>query len=422
MIFNKSLYLFFPSRKWKILFFVLLGAVFLFQIGALLIYLKLKSPMVESRITLEAKSIDTPTERDLSLITSQEDSSSRILSAIIEDIELKAVTVRPDRLHERKGIVFLKRAQEEVIINHEKPLYVFFDDLGGMRLTAEKIASPLILIPLISNKEVIFKIEDHFVVDIHNRPQAEKQIVLKPKGDEKTVNSLKERFSKIKVIHPDLFLTTYGDLKNHPMTLVLQDCRAILDNKNQVYFDGYQFKHQPDENYDLIQVKTINTQKLAIICYDASGFYSVQFTQDLKSKEKGYIPHVEPPKQAVMRGVDAVSCVFQGKKTHIKKGDFFVYEENTWRKIVSLEEFNELIAYKLLNEILVVEDIYAEDRIISISGKIFDQSRWYCSPFNWKLELKKEKKAKDNIKNQPATSQPLEPLDMQDKNESEDIF
>jgi hypothetical protein len=399
---NQIFTFFFPSTGWKYAFFILAFGVFLIQ--GYSIYSLFTLQEVNSAIIPERKKNDyNLTINDLDILELKKEEEDSLLKGLLEELECQGIYFHPHS-PALKAKVVVKKTGKTIEVQHLQQVYVFFDEYGNLDLTKEKIKSPLELTPRIQDKKLNFTSVNHEEID------------LPLLAEEKTVKSLKKQFSELKVQSQDLFQIFYGDQQN-VVSLVLFDKQITCNEGEWIGFDGNDFCKVWKEGVYSIQVKLLGTQKAMITIVDPSGYGQLVLQQDLKPKEKASIPVVEEPKQVLIRGNDQINGLFLGRRQLVKKGDIFIYEKTKWKKILSLEEFNQLIDYKIQTEILVIEDLYLKNQTVFIQGKVFDKTRWNFSSFNWKIELKKEKKPKEST--QPKTVPPSS-MEMMEKIDPDD--
>jgi len=307
---------------------------------------------------------------------------------IIDDIQVKGIH------KDKKAYIYLIRAQIDLEIIDKEPLSIYYDDLGGMRLSKEKIGSPLEIIPSIQKNEVIFQIKDQFTRKGKTQATSVKQFKIPlMKENEKTLR-LKKNLEKLKITAIDLFTSLYSEEKNK-ITIQL-DHQIIECKENQtIWFDDQTIRLQKDPSFSTLVVNLTKDQKLIIDCVDASGYFSYQEIKDLKPKEKPFFPSIEEPKQIVIRGLDQIGGLFQGKRQLLKKGDFFTYIQGRWKKVDTIEALNQLMDKTTDYEIFVIEDIVIKKKKVDVSLRVFDRSRWNFNAIKWHFDLQKEKKSKE---------------------------
>lgn len=391
MYLNKIFKQFFPNKTWQLAFFSLLAICFSIFIAILfeMNHLNELNPIVKKP----------------NILNSQKNGGFSLLELNGNSIEIDPITLLDQvevigiQKDLKKVKLRLKDSLEEIEIDEKTPVFWQFDSSGRSLLISAIEESPIYFAAEFEKNRVIFS--------IYRRAQDQNayikigRIAKELKMPIEEIEKIKKVFSKIELKIPTLFDQLYRD-SNDFIKLELDGQSIPIEKGSKIGFDGQAFFNPPLNPSFLLEVLAIDSNKIVMECWDPSLFYCCRIEKILKVEEKRFFASIDEPKQVSLRGFDAVYCLFYGKKQMIKQGDFFFKEGAEWKKIVSLEEFNQLIEYKLRHEIFVVEKIYQQDKTIYIQGKVFDQTGWNYTPLSWKFERKKEKRSKEVPKLEPS--------------------
>lgn len=411
--FNKINNTFFYSGMPKWILIALLLVITSFQMSGLGLILGIEKPnKIKKNVSFAQKK---QVNNHLELISSEGSDQDSIAKALATEFTLKAISIRPDFPKPLKARILINKSFEELEIEEGKPLFVFFDEQGMIKVTDQKIATPIKLIPHIAKKEINFLIEEKNSTSITS-------FSLIPEGDGEIQRQLHKIFAKLKVQPIDALSRFYLSNNDKKFIVTIDNQSIKVKEDEMIGFDGKQFTDSSSHPKYLIQISQQGPNHLKVECFDSSGFYSIFLNQSCENKGKSALPKIEQPKQVTIRGLDHINCIFQGKKQNMQKGDFFILENNIWRKIVSLEEFNALIEYKIQSEIFVIEEIISEHKTIFLKGKVFDRSRMNFAPIHWKFENKKEKKGKEMVKAKQNSIQPIDNIENPGLDETEEAL
>ena len=397
---------FFPNRFLRYGASIFMVASLLMQLYGFILLKTVRLKKNESSKKSEIITIDKNLTSNESLeIKNSLDFASKLLQ---EEIQVIGVN-QPFNRGTKKALIYQIASKEYIEVEDGENYYFHYNDDGIFLLNNTNLDSPIKVTPKILNKEVSWKIEE---VGSKDKSKKSKIVKLLCSPNKEDIQDLKSFFKPVKIIILDVFSQMYGDTKNK-VQITFLDQKIYAEEGDILGFDGQKIQKTENHNCPCIKILSIKPQQVNVSYFDYSRYIEFEDIIDAKYKEKGFLPIIEEPKQVYIRGKNQILCTFQGKKQKLKKGDFFYLDKGKWKKIVSLEEFNCLMDYKIAAEIFVIEEIFLKDKMVFIQGKAFDKLRSGYSSINWKLDYKKEKsqkeiQAKTVHSNSPATHEQIE--------------
>ena len=403
MILNKILNRFFPNRIWALAFFLLVSFSAVLFISILL---SVNDLAVLNRSFKKPSIVVVQKRGNISLLNLDEKSSHYDPLTLLEQIDVLAV-----RQDSKKAKIRIKESFEEIEIEENRPIYFQFDASGKLYLGEISYESPVYFLAKLDKNKV--SLEVYRLIKGKNEYSKVGQSHKEPLYCSEEKERMKKYFSDLQIKTATLFDQMYRENNMSPW-IELNGKRFPIHEGDCLGFDGQELIEKPTPSSYVLIVQSLDKNRAVIDCLDPSNFYSYKIEKTLKGSDIRFFSAIEEPKQVVLRGINAIQCLFYGKKITMKEGDFFYKEGASWKKIVSLEEFNQLIEYKLKHEIFVVERIYQQEKTIFLSGKIFDSTGWNYMPLSWKFERKKEKRSKEIPKTDPSVQDPFETTDRHD--------
>jgi hypothetical protein len=293
---------------------------------------------------------------------------------------------RPDSTNVNDGSIFISSSLNTLLTKENEVIYLKCLPSEEILFTNEK--TPYSITPLsvkddavLVNFEVKYNNKENKEIYHTSEPISLKKSTKDPFILDKECQQLLNSIASAKLYGPDKLLSLMGGSEYKQV----KDLSRIYINSSQMipikeldrltFENGVWVKNAKESaSKPLFLITNVQNNQITGTFWSTNGFHKKKLTIGMSQDSTTNIQSFNF-ETIYKRNNESVICKIGGRTYILKPNDYLVKKQNSWNQVDTITEFNDLIDYKTLNEIIIFDSIEKKGDSEMFIGYIFDETR-----------------------------------------------